>query len=181
MPGKKSYKNGTAKRALVLWGIVAILSPGSATLAQQHIRDRDRDAPFWSQSADCPGPEQKSIFYRNSMGTQSRVCVDTRSIVRLPNGGRARFVSVFYYPGSGFTGFTSKWYQVDCQKGLWDMSSGYSVQNTSSDSYFPVSERPGWYEFIWEGKRPTYMNIGKGYWHNMTRVGPEERFFCPNL
>ena len=169
------------RQFLAMAGVMLLTPPQLAASAQQHIWDMKKDAPFWAQSADCPGPHYKSIFYRNSMGSQSRVCVDTETVVRLPSGGRARFTSVGYSPGSGFTSFMTRWYQADCVKGRWDSSSGYSVQNESSRSYFPVNGRPNWYEFIWEGRRPTHLSIGDGNWHPMTQVGTEDRFFCPGL
>jgi hypothetical protein len=149
--------------------------------AQQHIWDMRKDAPHWNRSSDCPGPHYESIFFRDSWGSQARICVDKDSIVRLPNGGRARFTNIMYNPGSGYTSYMTNWYEVKCKEGALDSDSGYSVQNKASDSYFPIPESPGWYEFIWEGKRRSNLMLGRGDWLTMTSVGPKDRFFCPKL
>jgi hypothetical protein len=169
------------RRFLATAGVMLLVSSPLAAGAQQHIWDMQKDAPFWTKSANCPGPHYKSIFYRNSMGSQSRVCVDTDTIVRLSSGGRARFTSVHYSPASGFTSYMTKWYQADCSQGRWDSSIGYSVQNEGSSSYFPINGSPNWYEFIWEGRRPSRLSIGNGNWYAMTGVSKEDRFFCPSL
>jgi hypothetical protein len=158
----------------------AIFLSMSIAYAGQHIWDLSKDRPWWKAgSTNCPGPHYSSIWYRENEIDSFRYCIDRDTIARLPHGGRARITSVHIY-ASGGTFYSTQWYEVDCIRGRWTSDSGYSVQNISSDSYHPVSRAPGWYEFVWQGRRPDTLRLGV-IWHPVTNVSPKDKYFCPKM
>ena len=163
--------------------------PMPATLSMQHVWDFEKDKPFWGinhKNAACPGPHFKSIWFKDHPTGVMNVCIDKDSIIKLDNGGRARFVNVSFAKdntrirgGPGYTTYRSKWYQVDCEKGTWALSSGYSISNKGSGYWKPISGKSGWFEYIYD-QRPIYLGSLTPF-RTMTFVSEETKFFCKNM
>ena len=174
----------------LLLPLLAALALPTAVLGMQHIWDFEKDKPFWGinrENAKCPGPHFKSIFINRMSSSIHRVCVDKDSIVRLKNGGRARFVDVSFAKkntkirgGPGYTAYRSKWQQVDCDKGTWDSSTGYSVSNKGSDHWVPIAGKSGWFEYRYNGIRRTTIESLTPK-RPITYVSEESKFFCKNI
>ena len=177
-----------------LFAFTALLFSAAPALSMgQHQWDMSVDSEHWRQrpvNAECPGSTFKSIWFKDHGTNVQRTCVDTETVVRLPNGdSRARFVDVGYYGensrvvgGKHFTSYRSSYKALNCNTGRWNSDSGYSVQNKSSDSYVPVERKPGWFVFAWEGKIPSRLgSLSTANGIELTRVSPEDHFLCPNI
>jgi len=161
--------------------VVTSILLATPVFAGQHLWDFNKDKPWWKTgSSACPGEHNISIWHKELDSHEVRYCVDKDSIVRLPNGGRARFIFMSYYPNGAYTSYKTEWYEVDCKNGMWKLDTGYSVQTKPSESYYQIAGRPGWYEFIWQGRRRDLLNLDKN-WQPITEVGPEDKYFCPGL
>ena len=76
----------------------------------------------------------------------------------------------------------SKYMALNCDTGFWNTDWGYSVQNSPGRSLRPVDGKQGWYELTRDGKTPHQLkSLSTKLGSQLTRVGHQERFLCPNL
>ena len=150
------------------------------------------------KKAECPGPHYKSISKRGKISID-RICVDKDSIIKLLNGGRARFVLVMNEGEKKHkVSYKSYWYQVDCEKGLFKkiMAIGLViiilvVVVFMSNPYpkYQVKES-GWFEYLQDNDGLLSKN-GDSFWIRtfdsltpsklMTYVSNEAKVFCKNM
>ena len=149
------------------------------------------------KNVECPGPHFKSL-YVSSKKTR-RICVDKDSIIKLLNGGRARFLLVMNEGEKKHkVSYKSYWYQVDCEKGLFKKIYGYWVGNNnlggSSVYVEPIPKyqikESGWFEYLQDNDGLLSKN-GDSFWIRtfdsltpsklMTYVSNEAKVFCKNM
>ena len=93
----KANRKGVLSLLLVASALTALTQPA---FGYRHSWDLDKDKSFFGRdaaNAGCPGPHYKSIWFKEHPTSKVRVCVDRDSVVRLANGGRARFVMVSHH------------------------------------------------------------------------------------
>ncbi len=153
------------------------------------------------KKAECPGPHFKSISNRGKINID-RICIDKDSIIKLLNGGRARFVLVKAWIEDKKSKdlpkieYRSYWYQVDCEKGLYEKIYGYNVGNYNLNSSYQLPlptyqvKQSGWFEYLIDNNSNLSKN-GESFWIRtfdsltpsklMTNVSTEAKVFCKNM
>ena len=184
------------KRLVAAASLVSLLQGPALAGSQTHVWDRDLDSRYWQDrpaNAECPGPHFKSIWFKDHGHAVMRECVDTRTVIRLPNGeSRARFVNVSYHGansivrgGKHYTVYDSKYKAVNCRTARWSTDSGYRVDNKGGGWYLPLAGSPGWFIFSKDGipgNTPKRLRLrSTEYGHDMTFVTNADRFLCPKI
>ena len=168
--------------------IAVVIISAAPAYSIQHKIDLLDDKEYWGRGAShtfvpCPGPHLESIWtfkiIRNGIQVAfSQKCVDKTSVVRLPNGGRARFVNAQKMI-TGFTTYMSSWHQYDCKKGMYDISRGYSVQTNPEvpGDIRAIEGAPGF--FSYGPPAPIFQELNQ--LRPIKLVTEEAKFFCPNI
>ena len=180
--------------------VLILFLPNPLIFASNNISDYFKDENYFEtglKKPKCPGPHFKKLHtYTLSENIQS-LCVDKDSIIKLTNGGRARFVLTFsIYKDKVFQGlpkveYKSYWYQVDCEKGLDKRVYGYALGDFSLGKYSrPLFSKPGWYEFMLD-EDGGVRNVGISFMSRpfgsltpsqlITTVSAEAKFFCKDM
>ena len=184
------------KRLVAAASLVSLLQGPALAGSQTHVWDRDLDSRYWKDrpaNAECPGPHFKSIWFKDHGEAVMRQCVDTRTVIRLPNGeSRARFVTIRYWGansvvrgGKHFTVYDSQYRFTNCRTARWSVDYGYKVDNKGGGWWLPLSGSPGWFIFSKDGipgntpKRLVIRSTEHG--HDITFVTNADRFLCPKI